>query len=109
LVAADCPNDDRMMLQMRPVFAEEEARKISIRPAALAVAKARGVKLCGYRGAPPPDAAACAASIATRRLSLAYNGNQQGPTLAALAQRKKVCPRPSGKVIQTGHGSVRCA
>ena len=44
--AADCPNDDITMTHFRAVIAEDEARKISQRTkAALAVAKARGVKL----------------------------------------------------------------
>jgi DNA invertase Pin-like site-specific DNA recombinase len=52
-VAADCPNDDRFMLHIRAAVAEDEARKISERTkAALAVAKARGVVLGGYRGGP---------------------------------------------------------
>jgi DNA invertase Pin-like site-specific DNA recombinase len=81
-VAADCPNDDRMMLQMRAVFAEEEARKISIRTkAALAVAKARGVKLGGCRGAPAPDAAAGAASIAARQEAAANNAADYADTI----------------------------
>ncbi len=46
IVAADNPNANRMMLQMYSVFAEEEGRAISERTkAALAAAKARGVKL----------------------------------------------------------------
>ncbi len=46
IVAADNPNANRMMLQMYSVFAEEEGRAISDRTkAALAAAKARGVKL----------------------------------------------------------------
>jgi DNA invertase Pin-like site-specific DNA recombinase len=46
----------RLMLQVMASIAEYEGRRISERTkAALAVAKARGQKLGGYRGAPPPD------------------------------------------------------
>lgn len=45
-IAIDMPNADRFMLHVYAAIAEEEARKISERTkAALAVAKARGVKL----------------------------------------------------------------
>jgi DNA invertase Pin-like site-specific DNA recombinase len=58
-VACDSPNDDRFMIHLKASFAEEEARKISIRTkAALQAAKARGTKLGGYRGASAPDAEA---------------------------------------------------
>ena len=44
--AADAPDDEPFILHVKAAFAEEEARKISSRTkAALAVAKARGVKL----------------------------------------------------------------
>jgi len=62
-VAADCPNDDRMMLQIRAVFAEEERRKISERTRqALAAARDRGVKL----GSPVP-ASGSRAGVASLR------------------------------------------
>src|SRR6266566_8947648 len=49
-VACDSPNDDRMMTQVKAVFAEEEARKISQRTtAALMAAKARGTLLGSAR------------------------------------------------------------
>ncbi len=51
LVAADMPEADRSWLQMAAVWAEREARLVSERTrAALAVAKARGVALGGWRG-----------------------------------------------------------
>ena len=56
----DMPNASgsagRLMLQMMSSIAEYEGRRISERTKeALAVAKKRGTKLGGYRGAPPPD------------------------------------------------------
>ncbi|WCJ63828.1 recombinase family protein [Agrobacterium tumefaciens] len=48
--AVDMPSANRMMLQMMAVFAEEEARAISVRTkAALAAAKERGTVLGGIR------------------------------------------------------------
>lgn len=48
--AVDMPSANRMMLQMMAVFAEEEARAISVRTkAALAAAMARGTSLGGVR------------------------------------------------------------
>lgn len=55
-VAADMPHASAFELHIRASVAEEEARLISTRTkAALAAARARGVKLGGYRGAPAPD------------------------------------------------------
>ena len=63
-VCADMPEADRTWLQMSAVFAEWEARKISERTkAALAAAKARGVKLGG------PDPAAAGRASAAKRVA----------------------------------------
>ena len=55
-VACDMPDADPFRLHIEAAIAEEEARKISQRTrAALAAAKARGVKLGGYRGYDPSE------------------------------------------------------
>lgn len=55
-VAADMPDADRFRLHLEAAISEEERRRISSRTkAALGAAKARGVKLGGYRGHVPSD------------------------------------------------------
>ena len=111
-IAADCPHDDRMMLQIRAVFAEEEARKISQRTrAALAAAQARGVRL----GSPTPEVGS-AAGVAVLKKQAATRAADVLPIIgaiqdsgivtlsgiaAALAQRGVPTPR-GGEWTPTG-------
>jgi DNA invertase Pin-like site-specific DNA recombinase len=88
-VAADAPDKDRFMLHVRAAFAEEEARKISERTkAALAAAKARGVKLGGDRGNRPatPEGSrkGAQASAAARSRGAGQHAHSVLPAVAAL-------------------------
>ena len=82
ITCADMPEADRTMLQMMSVFAEFEGRRISERTkAALAVAKARGVKL----GSPNPHAGGKAAGEARRGKTAAIAGEAM-PIIKTLRQ-----------------------
>jgi DNA invertase Pin-like site-specific DNA recombinase len=89
-VAADAPDKDRFMLHVRAAFAEEEARKISERTrAALAAAKARGVKLGAPKGRKPQATAesvrsGAKASAEARSMTAAHRAHAVLPAIEEL-------------------------
>ena len=83
-VAVDMPSANRLTVGIMAMVAEEERRMISARTkAALAMAKARGTKLGGFRGHKIDDAAR-GASIAKRRATAAERAADLTPIIAEI-------------------------
>ncbi len=102
------PNADPFMLHIYAALAEQERRMISTRTvAALAAAKARGVVLGGYRGAPPPDGAK---GLKVRQDKAAAYVREVGPIAAALraegASLRQVATALTDRGIQTPRGKA---
>ena len=85
-IAADMPSANRLTVGIMAMVAEEERRMISARTkAALAAAKARGIKLGGFRGAKIDDDARTA-SFRTRSLRASERAADLKPLLVELNQ-----------------------
>lgn len=84
-LAADMPEANEMVVGIMAVVAQAERRMISERTkAALAAAKARGVKLGGRPENLRNGAAGSAAGVATRRRRAADRASDLGPVIAEL-------------------------
>ena len=107
-VACDMPTATPFMLHVYAAMAEEEARAISLRTkVALAAAKARGVKLGGWRGGAPRDTTAATAGVARKADAFAAD---VGPMATDMRRRglslRQVAAEMTGRGIRTSRGGA---
>ena len=107
-VACDMPTATPFMLHVYAAMAEEEARAISLRTkVALAAAKARGVKLGGWRGGAPRDTTAATAGVARKADAFAAD---VGPMATDMRRRglslRQVAAEMTRRGIRTPRGGA---
>jgi DNA invertase Pin-like site-specific DNA recombinase len=105
-VACDLPTATPFMLHVYAAMAEEEARAISARTkAALAAAKARGVKLGGWRGGPPRDPSFARAGAIRAADAYAADVGPAAKTLRARGMSlRQVAAELAGQGVRTPRG-----
>ena len=107
-VAVDMPDANKLTVGIMALVAQQEREATSARTkAALAAAKARGTKLGGYRGIPPPDAAKASAGrvakadlFASRVMPLVRELQGSGMAMEAIARELAACG------VRTARGGI---
>ena len=108
-VAADMPHANRLTVGIMALVAQQEREAISARTkAALAAAKARGVKLGGYRGGPAlnPAEGTQAASEARRKAAQGF-AEQVGPMVKELTGQGLSLRQVAAKLTEQGIRTAR--
>jgi len=105
-VAADMPNANRLTVRLMAVIAQEEREMIAARTkAALGAAKARGVKLGGWKGGPLVDGARGTAALQKRADDFAAG---VGPVAAELRGKglslRQIAGELAARGIRTSRG-----